>query len=139
MIDPGRPRITFQWIEPCPNERLRVAQQRLLESVQALGLEPSLLPAGPEMVRKLLAVPNQFVWPAQVGVAGSAALAAFGLFVSSVRRNVLKLLVLAVPLLGYVPFWFFTAPDVRYFGPALWIFAVCPGLAFAGRGERGWD
>jgi hypothetical protein len=44
-------RITFQWIDPCPNERLRIAQQRLLESVQALGLEPALFPAGPEMTK----------------------------------------------------------------------------------------
>ena len=44
-------RVTFQWIEPCPNERLRVAQQRLLESIEALGLEPALFPAGPEMTK----------------------------------------------------------------------------------------
>ena len=44
-------RITFQWIDPCPNERLRLAQQRLLESVEALGLEPALFPAGPEMTK----------------------------------------------------------------------------------------
>ena len=44
-------RVTFQWIEPCPNERLRVAQQRLLESIEALGLEPALFPAGPEMMK----------------------------------------------------------------------------------------
>ena len=46
-----KPRVTFQWIDPCPNERLRIAQQRLLESVQALGLEPALFPAGPEMTK----------------------------------------------------------------------------------------
>ena len=44
-------RVTFQWIEPCPNERLRVAQQKLLESVEAMGLEPALFPAGPAMVK----------------------------------------------------------------------------------------
>jgi hypothetical protein len=46
-----KPRITFQWIEPCRNERLRVAQEKLLESVECLGLEPLLFPAGPEMVK----------------------------------------------------------------------------------------
>ena len=46
-----KPRVTFQWIDPCPNERLRVAQQKLLESIEALGLEPSLFHAGPDMVK----------------------------------------------------------------------------------------
>ncbi len=46
-----KPRVTFQWIEPCLNERLRVAQQKLLESVQALGLEPDLFPARPDMTK----------------------------------------------------------------------------------------
>ncbi|HEY5706503.1 MAG TPA: hypothetical protein VIS96_13105 [Terrimicrobiaceae bacterium] len=44
-------RITFQWIDPCPSDRLRAAQQRLLESVEALGLEAALFPAGPEMIK----------------------------------------------------------------------------------------
>ena len=44
-------RVTFQWIDPCLNERLRLAQQKLLESIQALGLEPDLFPAGPEMTK----------------------------------------------------------------------------------------
>jgi hypothetical protein len=44
-------RICFQWIEPCRSERLKVAQEKLLESVKALGLEPALYPAGPEMVK----------------------------------------------------------------------------------------
>ena len=52
MLNPAaKLRITFQWIDPCPNERLRIAQERLLDSVQALGLEPALFPAGPEMTK----------------------------------------------------------------------------------------
>ena len=43
--------ICFQWIEPCRSERLKGAQEKLLESVEALGLEPVLYPAGPEMVK----------------------------------------------------------------------------------------
>ena len=43
--------VCFQWIDPCPNERLRLAQEQLRESVIALGLEPLLYPAGPEMVK----------------------------------------------------------------------------------------
>jgi hypothetical protein len=44
-------RVTFQWIDPCESERLRLAQQKLLESIQALDLEPSLFPAGPQMIK----------------------------------------------------------------------------------------
>ncbi len=44
-----KPQITFQWIDPCPSERLRGAQERLRESVTRQGLEPSLFPAGPHM------------------------------------------------------------------------------------------
>ena len=63
-------RITFQWIDPCPNERLRIAQQRLLESVLVLGLEPAVFHAGPEMVKfadilrhaRRSSVGTSFVW-----------------------------------------------------------------------------
>jgi hypothetical protein len=44
-------RICFQWIEPCANERLRQAQAVLRDSVSALGLEPVLFPAGPDLVK----------------------------------------------------------------------------------------
>ena len=65
-----KPRVTFQWIDPCPNERLRVAQQKLLESIEAFGLEPSLFPAGPQMVKfadilrhaRRNSVGKSFVW-----------------------------------------------------------------------------
>jgi hypothetical protein len=40
-------RITFQWIDPCRDERLRVCSAKLLESVEVLGLEPSLFPPVP--------------------------------------------------------------------------------------------
>lgn len=43
--------IVFQWLDPCPSDRLREAQARLRESVLALGLEPLLFPAGPAMVK----------------------------------------------------------------------------------------
>ena len=85
----------------------------------------------PGWFERLVALPNQFVWPTQVGLAGSAVLAAFGFFVTTVRQNVRYLFLLILPLLAYIVFWFFTAPGVRYFGPAMWIFAVCPALAFA--------
>jgi len=90
----------------------------------------------PGWFERVLAMPNQFVWPAQVGIAGSTALVAFGLFVNSVRRNVLNLCALIIPLIAYMLFWFFTAPGVRYFGPAMWMLAVCPALAFVAGGMR---
>lgn len=46
-----KPQITFQWIDPCPSDRLREAQERLRESIVAMGLAPSLFPAGPGMVK----------------------------------------------------------------------------------------
>ena len=48
----------------------------------------------PGWFERLLALPNQFVWPTQVGLAGAAMLMAFGCFVSSVRQNVRYLLIL---------------------------------------------
>jgi len=44
-------RITFQWIEGCTNERLLLAQQRLLESCEQFGIEPDLFCAGPDLVK----------------------------------------------------------------------------------------
>jgi hypothetical protein len=90
----------------------------------------------PGWFERVLAMPHQFIWPAQVGLCGSAALLAFGVFTSSARRNVRNLSLLIIPLIAYVLFWFFTAPHVRYFGPAMWLFAVCPALAFAAGGAR---
>lgn len=43
--------ITFQWIDPCPDERLRRSQKRLCESVSSLGLESVLFQSGPELVK----------------------------------------------------------------------------------------
>ena len=43
--------ICFQWIEPCRSKRLQAAQEKLLESIHVLGMEPVLFPAGPEMVK----------------------------------------------------------------------------------------
>lgn|GEM_PF-1570935 len=64
------PRITFQWIENCPNERLRTAQGQLQESVRMIGLEPFVFPAGPSLVKftdvlrfaRKHASGNSFVW-----------------------------------------------------------------------------
>ncbi len=62
--------VCFQWIDPCPNERLRLAQEKLLQSVIAMKLEPLLYPAGPKMVKfseilrfaRIHAEGGSFVW-----------------------------------------------------------------------------
>lgn len=43
--------VVFQWIEPCRSERLCIAQAKLLESIEAFGLDPVIFRAGPEMVK----------------------------------------------------------------------------------------
>ena len=90
----------------------------------------------PGWFERVVAMPNQFIWPAQVGVAGSATLLAFGFFVARCVKTFGTCRYLIIPLIAYMLFWFFTAPHVRYFGPAMWIFAVCPALAFAAGGAR---
>ncbi len=81
-------------------------------------------------------LPNRFTWPAQTALAGSIMLATFAMFAPSLRRNLRHLLFLAAPLLLYMMFWFLTAPEPRYFGPTIWIFAMCPALTFIACGAR---
>ena len=90
----------------------------------------------PRWSDRVLAMKTHFAWPAQIGVAGSAVLAAFALCGSSLRRNARTLIPLAIPLILYSLFWFITAPDTRYFGSAMWIFAICPALTFVASGAR---
>ena len=93
----------------------------------------------PRWYERVLAMKTHFAWPAQIGVAGAAVLAAFSLYISSLRRNARSLILLAIPLILYTLFWFITAPDPRYFGSAMWIFAICPALTFVAGGSRtGW-
>ncbi len=79
---------------------------------------------------------NRFTWPAQSGVASSVILATFAVFTGSLRRNVKGFLLLAAPLLVYAVFWFITAPEPRYFGATVWMFAMCPALTFIAGGPR---
>lgn len=44
-------RIIFQWIENCQSERLRTAQQRLVESLEQFDIEPVLYPVGRDLVK----------------------------------------------------------------------------------------
>ena len=55
---------------------------------------------------------------------------------SAFRRNARNLLLLIIPLVVYSIFWFISAPDPRYFGSTMWIFAICPALTFAAGGLR---
>ena len=90
----------------------------------------------PGWCERVVAMKTHFAWPAQIGVAGSAVLVAFSFCMPAFRRNTRNLLFLIIPLVGYSIFWFITAPDPRYFGSTMWIFAICPALAFAAEGLR---
>jgi len=43
--------VAFQWLDPCPSERLKIAQEHLLASVSSFGLKGDLYPAGPKLVK----------------------------------------------------------------------------------------
>jgi hypothetical protein len=79
---------------------------------------------------------THFAWPGEVGLAGSAVLVAFALNAPSLRRPARRLVSLTIPLALYTAFWFITAPDPRYYGSAMWIFAICPALTLAGSDLR---
>ena len=72
----------------------------------------------------------------QVGAAGAGSLLAASLCVAALRRNARNLLLLVFPLIAYLVFWFISAPDPRYFGSTMWIFAICPALSFATGDQR---
>ncbi len=90
----------------------------------------------PGWCERVVAMRTHFAWPAQIGVAGSAVLVAFSFCISAFRRHARHLLFLIIPLVAYSIFWFLSAPDPRYFGSTMWIFAICPALAFAAEGLR---
>ena len=79
---------------------------------------------------------NRFTWPAQSGFAGVIILTGFATFAKSLRKNLGDFLLLVAPLLIYAIFWFITAPEPRYFGTTVWIFAMCPALTFIAGGSR---
>ena len=90
----------------------------------------------PGWCERIVAMRTHFAWPAQIGIAGSAVLVSFSFCVSAFRRNARNLLLLIIPLAVYSIFWFISAPDPRYFGSTMWIFAICPALVFAAEGLR---
>ncbi len=84
---------------------------------------------GPELT-------NRFTWPAQTGFTALIMLGTFAVFAPALRRNLRNFLLLALPLLLYMMFWFLTAPEPRYVGANLWILAMCPALTFIACGPR---
>ncbi|HEY5954013.1 MAG TPA: hypothetical protein VIT18_06590, partial [Terrimicrobiaceae bacterium] len=79
---------------------------------------------------------THFAWPAQVGAAGAALILAGSLYVPILRCQARGLFLLVFPLAVYSVFWFMTAPEPRYFGSTMWIFAICPALTFATGDQR---
>lgn len=79
---------------------------------------------------------NRFTWPAQSGFAGLVVLAGFAFFAEPLRKNCRDLLLLIAPLVVYAIFWFISAPEPRYFGATVWMFAMCPALTFIASGSR---
>ena len=90
----------------------------------------------PDWCERIVVMRTHFAWPAQIGIAGSAVLVSFSFCMSAFRRNARNLLLLIIPLAVYSIFWFISAPDPRYFGSTMWIFAICPALVFAAEGLR---
>ncbi len=80
-------------------------------------------------------VPNhyQFAWPIQVGIAGAVALSLFEPTRQEIFRSFRQTCFLVAPLFGFALLWFVTAPDMRYFGPLAWLFAVGPALTWISR------
>jgi len=80
-------------------------------------------------------IPNQyqFAWPIQAGMASALALALFQPDRQEVFRSLRKILILVAPLFGFVLLWFLMAPDMRYFGPLAWLFAIGPALVWISR------
>jgi hypothetical protein len=79
---------------------------------------------------------NRFTWPAHTGFVGLVVLAAFAIFARSLRKNLRDFLLLTAPLVLFGTFWFLSAPEPRYFGTTVWIFAMCPALTFIAGGSR---
>jgi hypothetical protein len=51
-------------------------------------------------------------------------------------KSALHIALLAAPVFLNVAVWFFTAPDPRYLGSTLWLFAICPALVFVAAGPQ---
>jgi hypothetical protein len=91
----------------------------------------------PHWRKRILHATTQFAWPLQVGIMGSAAMALTAAVAGGIlRKNAFHFALLAVPVFLNAALWFFTAPDPRYFGPSVWLFAICPALTFVAGSAR---
>jgi hypothetical protein len=85
----------------------------------------------PHWWKRVLAATTHFAWPLQIGIAGSAAVALTAAVTGGTfRKKAFYLALLAAPVFLNVAVWFFTAPDPRYLGSSVWLFAICPALVF---------
>ncbi len=79
--------------------------------------------------KRVIALDIQFDWPIGIGLVGAAGLSLLSWMEIRLRRSFYFLLLLCAPLAAATVFWFFTAPEPRYFGSAPWLFAIAPVLA----------
>ena len=85
----------------------------------------------PHWWERVLGARAQFAWPLQVGIMGSATFALVAAVGGgALRKSAFCLALLVAPVFLNVAIWFFTAPDPRYLGSSLWLFAICPALVF---------
>jgi hypothetical protein len=124
-----------------PTKEIIVFQQEILRSARdpEAGLDPKKVVKTwqwfSRWCERVSAMRTHFAWPAQIGVAGAASILAASLCIRVLRRRAWDLLLLVFPLVVYSVFWFISAPEPRYFGSTMWIFAICPALTFA-TGDR---
>ena len=87
----------------------------------------------PDWWERVLGARTQFAWPLQVGLMGSATVALVAAVVGgALRKSAFGLALLVAPVFLNVAVWFSTAPDPRYLGSSLWLFAIAPALVFVG-------
>jgi hypothetical protein len=79
-------------------------------------------------IKRVMSLDIQFDWPIGIGLTGSAALLLLAWMEKRLRRSLYFLMLLCVPLLFHTVFWISTAPEPRYFGSTLWLFATAPIL-----------
>jgi hypothetical protein len=87
----------------------------------------------PHWLARVISNQYQFAWPIQAGIAGALAFSLFQPNRQEIFRSLRRNAILVSPLFGFALLWFVTAPDVRYFGPLAWLFAIGPALVWISR------
>ena len=78
--------------------------------------------------KRVIAMDIQFNWPIGIGLIGAVGLSLLSWTETRLRRSFYVLALLCAPLVVDTVFWFFTAPEPRYFGSAAWLFTIVPVL-----------